>query len=182
MTWSQGLTMQLDEYTIKLPDQPLEKEMINWRLPISQQKFSYEQLPDLRTLNSQELQNLAASQWHLREHGHWQLIKGQPVYVPGGFWMFLNYWTTTRGKRPDFRVEAWEFFVFWYLHVEKIQNCLGSLFVKARRLGDSEKTLFILYERATRYFDYPSGMQSYTDEEAKKAFEDRKSTRLNSSH
>jgi len=171
MTWNQGLTMQLDEYTIKLPDQPAEREMINWRLPVSQQKFAYEQLPDLRTLNTQDITNLAAAQWHLREHGQWQLIKGQPIYIPGGFWMFLNYWSTTRGKRPDFRIEAWEFFVFWYLRVEPDPKVLGFLDVKARRQGDSEKALFIMYERVTRYFNYPGGMQSYTDEEAKKAFE-----------
>jgi len=170
-TYNQGLTMRLDEYNIALPDMPPEKEMINWRLPISQQKFAYEKLPDLRTLNTQELEHLSADQWHKRENGIWMLINGRPVMIPGGAWFYFNYWTTTRGKRPDFRLEALEFFWFWYLHVEVSDNALGALFVKPRRIGDTCKALSIMYERVTRYFNYPGGMQSYTDEEAKVAFQ-----------
>jgi hypothetical protein len=170
-TWEQGLTMKFDEYTLKLPDRPAEKDIINYRLPISKQKFAYEQLPDFRTMSSTDLEHYASKMWHIREHGQWQLINGAPYYIPGGAWFFFNWWTTTRGKRPDFRLEALEFFWMWYLYIEPSDKATGMFVVKCRRIGDSDKALCIMYERVTRYFNYPGGMQSYTDEEAKKAFE-----------
>ena len=171
MTYDQGLTMPFDEYVLKLPDQPADSKIINWRLPISQQKFAYEQLPDFKTMNAQELENYSELMWHKRVHGEYQWINGKKIYICGGAWFFFNFWTTNRGKRPDFRIEALEFFWMWYLYVEKESSVNGLLTVKCRRIGDSEKALCIMYERVTRYFNYPGGMQSYTDEEAKKAFE-----------
>ena len=170
-TYTQGLTMKFDEYTIKLPDRPVDKDIINWRLPISQQKFAYEQLPDFRTMNAQDLENYSELMWHKRVHGEWQFINGTAYMIPGGAWFFFNFWTTTRGRRPDFRLEALEFFWFWYLYVEKEPSITGCICLKCRRIGDSDKALCIMYERVTRYFNYPGGIQSYTDEEAKKAYE-----------
>lgn len=169
-SWDKRLTLTLDEYSIPLPDMCEERTMTNYFLSKSQQKFKYEELPDFRTMNMLELENYAEKMWHIREHGQWQLINGQPYYIPGGAWFFFNFWTTTRGKRPDFRLEALEFFWFWYLFVEPNPKIMGMLLIKARRMGDSEKALSILYERSTRYFNYPGGIQSYTDEEAAKAF------------
>ena len=171
ITYDQGLTMEFDEYVIKLPDRPADKDIINWRLPISQQKFAYEQLPDFKTMNAQELENYSELMWHKRLNGQWQWINGTAYMIPGGAWFFFNFWTTTRGERPKFRLEALEFFWFWYLYVEKTPSVTGCICIKCRRIGDSEKVLSIMYERTTRYFNYPGGMQSYTDEEAKKAYE-----------
>lgn len=170
-TYTQGLTMEFDEYTIDVPDRPADKDIINWRLPISQQKFAYEQLPDFKTMNAQELENYSELMWHKRTNGEWQWINGTAYMIPGGAWFFFNFWTTTRGKRPDFRLEALEFFWFWYLYVEKNPSVTGCICLKCRRIGDSDKALCIMYERVTRYFNYPGGIQSYTDEEAKKAYE-----------
>jgi len=170
-SFDQGLTMEFDEYIIKLPDRPADKDIINWRLPVSQQKFAYEQLPDFKTMNAQELENYSELMWHKRLNGQWQWINGTAYMIPGGAWFFFNFWTTTRGERPKFRLEALEFFWFWYLYVEKTPSVTGCICIKCRRIGDSEKVLCIMYERTTRYFNYPGGMQSYTDEEAKKAYE-----------
>lgn len=169
-TWEQGLTLKLDDYELPLPDKPEDRLMINYHLPISQQKFKYEELPDLKTFNQFDLDNYAEKMWHIRREGVWMLIKGEPYYIPGGAWFFFNFWVTTRGTRPDFRLEALEFFWMWYLFVEPNDKILGLYCVKCRRIGDSDKALCILYERTTRYFNYPGGMQSYTDEEAQKAF------------
>ena len=93
-SYDQGLTMEFDEYTLKLPDQPPDNKITNWRLPISQQKFAYEQLPDFKTMNVQELENYSELMWHKRVHGEYQWINGKKIYICGGAWFFFNFWTT----------------------------------------------------------------------------------------
>jgi len=169
--FEKGLTVDIGEFKVPVPDPPEEREMIGYYKPIAQQKFERFEMPDLKTMNQADLENLAERAWHIRENGLYMLIKGEPIYIPGPLWMFINFWTTTRGTRPDFRIECWEFFVLWYMFVEINPYVLGLYDVKARRLGDSEKGLFILFERVTRFFNYPGGLQSYSDEEAAKAFQ-----------
>lgn len=169
-SWDQGLTQTLEEYTFAVPDMCEEREMINYHLPISQQKYKKFEMPDLKSMNEFDLSNLAEQQWHRREHGEWQLIKGKPYYIPGPATMFFDFWTTNTGKRPDFRLEALEFMWFFYMIIEPDPHCLGGITIKPRRIGETEKALFILYERTTRYFNYPGGLQSYSDPEAKKAY------------
>jgi hypothetical protein len=169
-SWDQGLTYQLDDYIIPIPDMPEERLMTNFYLPINQQKFKYFDMPDMKGYNQQDLDALAERAWHIREHGEWQLINGQPTYIDPGTWFFMNFWRTTMNQRPTFRWEAVEFFRMWYLLVERTPEIEGILIVKCRRIGDSDKSLCINYERSTRYFNCSSGLQSATDEDAQKNF------------
>lgn len=163
--------VRIGEVDIILPDMPDESMMINFDKPELDQKFKpYELTKDMRAWNEFDLDKFAEMQWHRRIHGEWVLIKGQPFYFPGGCLPFFDFWTTHKGKRPAFRMEAWEFFMFWYMFIERDDNLFGMYDMKCRRLGDTEKVMYILWERTTRFKGATAGLQSYTDEEAKGNF------------
>lgn len=161
----------ISDTKIILPDMPDEKDMINYNLPIKDQKFQRTRVPaDIKNWKSKDIEEFAARQWHRRLNGEWWLIKGMPLYLPGGALTFFDYWTTEDGVKPDFRISNLELMWFWYLFVERDPFLYGLYDMKARRIGDTETLLFILWERTTRYRYAKAGMQSYTDIEAGKAF------------
>ena len=170
-TWH-NTTEWLDfgEVKIALPDVPPEHTMVNYDKPISERKFTPTQLGDYLSWSEHEIEALAARQWHRRFNGEWWIIKDRPIYIPGGALPFFDFWTTEMGQRPSFRIEALEFFQFWYLFVERDPNLMGMFDVKVRRLGDTEKFMYIGWERTTRKTNQRFGMQSYTDDEAELNF------------
>ena len=164
-------TMRVGEVDVVLPDMPDEKDMFNFEKAIHDQKYTRTTLDkNMKVWGDHQLDMFAKSQWHRRINGEWWLIKGQPFYFPGGALLFFDYWTTKGGKSPTFRMEALEFFVFWYLYVERDPNLFGMFDLKCRRLGDTEKAMFVLWERTTRYRGVVAGLQSYTDTEAEKNY------------
>lgn len=163
--------VQVGEVKIYLPDVPPEKEMINFDKPIHERKYRPTELGDYLSKSEHEIEQIAAKQWHRRLHGEWWIIKDQPTYIPGGALLFFDFWKTENAVRPQFRFEALEFFWFWYLYVERDPNLMGMFDVKVRRLGDTEKFLFITWERTTRRKAQKAGLQSYTDDEAEMNFQ-----------
>lgn len=170
-TWH-NTTEWLDfgEVKIALPDVPPEHTMVNYDKPIGERKFRPHQLGDYLSWSEHEIEALAARQWHRRLNGEWWIIKDQPMYIPGGALYFFDFWTTEMGGLPQFRIEALEFFQFWYLFVERDPNIMGMFDVKVRRLGDTEKFMCITLERTTRRLNQRAGLQSYTDDEAELNF------------
>lgn len=160
-------TRLVSEVQIELPDMPPEEEMRNYDKAIKDQKFTREVIPDdIYTWPEWKIEEYAKAQWHRRLNGEWWLIKGEPFYIPGGALTFFDYWTTEGGKKPAFRMEALDFFLFWYMFVERDPNIFGMYDLKCRRLGDTEKIMFLVWERTTRFKNVKAGLQSYTDDEA----------------
>jgi hypothetical protein len=170
-TWSNKEFVYVGEAKIALPDPPPERDMFNFFASPSDRKYKPTVLPaDYLGWDEHEIEALAQRQWHRRLNGEWWIIKNQPLYIPGPALLFFDFWTTETEKKPEFRIEALELFWFWYLYVERDPNIMGMFDVKVRRLGDTEKLLFINLETATRHRGNKHGMQSYTDEEAAKNF------------
>jgi hypothetical protein len=68
-----------------------------------------------------------------------------------------------------FRMEGVEFFNEWRSVVVD-DNCLGMYDIKPRRIGDTEKAVFLIWDAISRIRGSKAGMQNMTDEDAKKNF------------
>lgn len=163
-------TITIGEYEVPLPDQPPLETMENYGLRRRQQMFRRTITPKgLKRWDKREERAYVEAEWHKRKHGVWYLINGKPVYLTGKAYTFFNYWPKESGGLPDFRMEAVEFFLLWD-YVERDPHAYGLLDVKARRLGDTEKSLFILWEYASRVRKSWAGMQNITETDAKDNF------------
>lgn len=158
------------EIRIPMPDQPERSEMWNNELHHSKQVFEREETPMDFVLWPQAVKDAyVANRWHLRKHGRWYLIGGEPIWVSGQCWMYNNYWPMEDGELPKFRMESVEFFWVWH-YAEKSPIYFGVIDIKCRRLGDTEKGNFLAYELATRFARSWAGQQNLTEEDAKDNF------------
>jgi len=157
------------KYIIPLPTPPEECFMENYRLPKREQKFRREQYPkNWMTLPEKEREELVARMWHKRKNGVWFLIKGQPVYLTGKNWTYLNFWPTKRGL-PEFRMTQVEHFWVWDM-VSRDPMVDGLLEFKGRREGATEVFLFLMWELASRVRGVHCGMQSTKTEQAQATY------------
>jgi len=167
-------------YKIPLPKMPPKTQMINYGLPEKQQKFRHVEIPKslLQRKNrvTREEEEWIANEWHKRRNGVWILIKGEPVYITGPYYFFLNYWWTKTNKHADFRIVQCHIFQLWNM-VVRDPNCYGLFLVGPRRLGKTEFTLGEEYEFCTRVRNVQGHNQSKNDEEAYKNF--KRITRAN---
>lgn len=150
----QTITVDGYEKPIKLPLMPPENQIRGYRLPANQQRFTRDPFPKDFKFWEPKKQNVYVNQmFHLRDNGEWIFIKGHPYYIPGGAWTFFNYWNTELGGLPQFRMEALEFQWIWELDIERDPFCFGLVDLKPRRIGDTEKGGFNVWNRTTRYAD-----------------------------
>ena len=160
------INIQGFEIPVPLPKKPKPQEFRNYGLPIKDQKFKRDLIPkDVGLMDKIALEKFISEQWHKRKNGEWWMIKGQEIYVTGPAWFFFNHWETKKGGKPDFRIEAVEWFLVWDF-VQNDPNCFGLFDIKCRRLGDTEKALCAGYEMVTRYRQSDFGMQNINKDEA----------------
>ncbi len=164
-------TKLIGELKVPLPKMPSRKRMKNYDQKSLSQKFRRSVVPgDINYWAPYEVEEYVKAQWHRRVHGEWWLIKGEPFTFQVRLFCFLYYWTMHSGKKPDFRIEALDFFLAWYLYINPDPNIFGMFDMKPRRVGDTEKVIFIAWEKATRFRNMRVGLMSYTDTEAAKNF------------
>lgn len=170
-TWGiRSITVEVYKYKTRLPEPPPRSEFINYGLKVDDQKFRRTTIP--RQLNFWDKRRKEAyieREWHRRYNGVWILIKGNPIYIPGTYYTYLNYWHVAKGGLPQFRMGDLEFFWAW-MDAIRDPGCLGVVDYKARRLGDTEKALFLGWETVTRQRNSRTGMQNKTETEAKDNF------------
>ena len=154
---------------VLLPDEPPIEAFRNYGLPVDDQKFQPEPIPEVIWEDKRSLDKFAARQWHLRRHGEWWLIRGHKIYVPGSAWFFFNAWWCESGTVGKFKMEAVDFFQVCE-HLYRSKSDYGPLIVKARRLGDTEKTLCFGYWMTTLIRGSWFGMQNTVDTEAYKNY------------
>lgn len=169
-TYSNPIPVRIGEVDVLMPDMPDERLIINYDKKPKDQKYQKRLIEDVSKWRKPQIDDYAEAHWHRRINGEWQFIKGEPYYIPGGACVFFDFWTRMTGGRPDFRYEALQLFQFWYQYIEPNENIFGLFDMKPRRIGDTEKFVFIVWERTTRFNSVKAGLQSYTDTEAEKNF------------
>lgn len=163
-------TIRIFEYDTPLPPPPPKKSILGYGRKIENQKFEREKIPtDIHRWDDKKLDKFVAMMFHYRQHGKWMYIKGEPRYINGWAWFYYNFWTTEKGGRPDFRWEGVEFYTF-FDHCWRDPNCYGMLDIKGRRMGDTDKSVCLMYDIASRYRNSWSGHQNIDKDAAKENY------------
>ncbi len=106
-----------------------------------------------------------------REEGFWFYNNGNPTYITGTHYMYLQ-WTKIDIGKPDFRESNRLFFLFW--EACKADNrCYGMSYLKNRRSGFSFMASGETVNMATISTDSRFGVLSKSGADAKKMFTDK---------
>lgn len=150
-------------YEAILPEPPPDNEIINHDLPIDKQVFRYTYIPsDLKRWKDKDKDRFIDGEYNRRFNGIWMFIKGEKYYITGVFYFFLNYWTSTSAPKMLFRKLDLDFFIMWHLCLYD-PKCYGLLIAKCRQCGETEKSICVLYEYATRVKKVKCPMQSINE-------------------
>jgi len=106
-----------------------------------------------------------------REEGFWFYSKGNPIYITGTHYMYLQ-WSKIDVGKPDFREANRLFFIFWEA-CKADTRCYGMCYLKNRRSGFSFMASGEVVNLATLVSDSRYGILSKTGPDAKKMFTDK---------
>ena len=164
---------------IRLPEQPNKEDIINYDLPIKQQKWVKKELPyffekveynkngDLILTEQQE--EYARQEVQRCKKGCWIYIKGKPRYLTGKYYFFLQYYILEDGNSPEFREPDRLYFLF-HQYWQGIEWCLGNIRTKKRRDGASSQSCSNVVYEAIFYKNSNCGLVSKTKEDSKETF------------
>lgn len=116
----------------------------------------------------ERLEQYKKQEWDRRLNGFWFYNNGQPVYLTGMHYMYLQWWQIDIGF-PKFRITDLEYFYFLQYCIED-NNCMGMLEITKRRFGKTFRGGLFLYEYITRTKRTNAGIQSKTGTDAKKLY------------
>jgi len=106
-----------------------------------------------------------------RDNGFWFMNNGIPTYIPGSYYMYLQ-WSKIDVGAPDFREANRLFFIFWEA-CKADQRCYGMCYLKNRRSGFSFMSSAETVNLATLASDSRFGVLSKSGGDAKKMFTDK---------
>lgn len=107
-------------------------------------------------------------EWDRRLYGVWFLNNGEPTYITGLYYFYLQWWyigKTSTGY-PDYRERDLHFFYFLQVVLES-NWILGMLYMTKRREGKTAKSGVFVLEPIMRQKDWRAGVQSKTIDDAK---------------
>jgi len=106
-----------------------------------------------------------------REEGFWFMNNGEPTYITGSHYMYLQ-WSKIDVGAPDFREANRLFFIFWEA-CKADKRCYGMCYLKNRRSGFSFMSSAETVNLATISSDSRYGILSKSGADAKKMFTDK---------
>lgn len=104
-------------------------------------------------------------------NGHWVFINGKAYYLPGNYYLYLNYWQLTDGY-AEFRYTDLELFYFWE-SVKRSKNFLGMVYVTMRGVGKSFIAGCIDYYEAIFKRKSATTVQSLSNDAAAEFFREK---------
>ncbi len=110
-------------------------------------------------------------EFNRRENGFWFMNNGVPTYLPGSYYMYLQ-WSKIDVGSPDFREANRLFFLFWEA-CKADRRCYGMCYLKNRRSGFSFMSSAETVNLATLASDSRFGVLSKSGGDAKKMFTDK---------
>ena len=111
------------------------------------------------------------SEFDRREEGYWFMNKGEPTYITGSHYMYLQ-WTSIDVGYPDYREANRVFFIFWEA-CKSDKRSFGMTYLKIRRSGFSFMGSSEAVNSGTLAKDARVGILSKTGSDAKKMFTDK---------
>ena len=106
-----------------------------------------------------------------REEGHWFYNKGNPTYITGTHYMYLQ-WSKIDVGAPDYREANRLFYIFWEA-CKADSRSYGMCYLKNRRSGFSFMASGEVVNSATISSDSRFGILSKSGPDAKKMFTDK---------
>ena len=110
-------------------------------------------------------------EFNRRDNGFWFMNNGIPTWIPGSYYMYLQ-WSKIDVGAPDFREANRLFFLFWEA-CKADQRCFGMCYLKNRRSGFSFMSSAETVNLATLASDSRFGVLSKSGGDAKKMFTDK---------
>ena len=111
------------------------------------------------------------NEWNRREDGYWFMNNGNPTYLTGSHYFYMN-WSKIDVGAPEFRTANRIFFYFWEA-CKADTRCYGMCYLKNRRSGFSFMASSETVNQATRTINSRYGILSKTGADAKKMFTDK---------
>ena len=171
----QGLriAIPLPEKNIDGNDIKKEKQVFRRRQkPSSLKKIrSIHEFKSLPDDIKEEYYDYIDTEFNRRNDGYWFMCNGQPCYITGSHYMYLN-WTKIDIGAPDFRQSNRLFFYFWEA-CKADERCYGMCYLKNRRSGFSFMASSETVNLATASRDSRFGILSKSGADAKKMFTDK---------
>lgn len=174
MTWGENsLFKEIYGYQILMPQEAPDEDCINYGLPVEDQVFRRTFVPP-QVLNpgayhddpwtEDQIDHFVDTEYFRRQNGVWIFINGEKVWIPGGYYIFCNYWKLLSNQDIIFRFDALD---LWWIWIDTLRdpNWDGLIDFKCRQIGDTEFTIFMIWEYATRVRGVKCPMQSCLGEE-----------------
>lgn len=152
-----------DTIRVYIPPVPKKHLIQNFELPKKQQKWTRQGLPEWweEEFDKEEEEKEADDDyrnprcesfrqecWEKRHKGHWVYINGNPVYLPGKHWYYLE-WCENDNGYPDFRDIDRKNFLF-STYCFQLETCLGYEKIGPRGFGKTTIEVSISLENITK--------------------------------
>ena len=133
-----------------------------------EEEYEKKQKADDPPFYDEHLEKYKKTEWDRRLNGHWFMNNGNPVYLTGSHYMYLEWFQLDIGY-PKFRIPDLEYFYFQQYCIED-PDCMGMLEITKRRFGKTFRGGLFLLDYNTRARMTNGGIQSKTGGDAKKVF------------
>lgn len=115
-----------------------------------------------------ELEAVRNLHWTYRRCGFWFMNNGQPTYITGTHWFYLN-WCVTNVGYMNYRNTDRKIF-YCIRSIEEDPRAGGLVYVSRRRGGKTYIAMAWMLDRVSLGLDKVGGIQSKTDDDAKFVF------------
>jgi hypothetical protein len=116
----------------------------------------------------EECENYREQEWFRRINGFWFINNGEATYITGLYYFYLNWWKIDVGLPKYFKYDRYRFYHIDYCNQDPFSY--GRLEVGPRRMGKTYVGGVFIYEPVSRSKNSNGGLQSKTNEDAKKVF------------
>lgn len=116
-----------------------------------------------------EMNAIINQEWDRRLNGVWFMNNGEPVYLTGLHYFYLQWWMIDIGY-PKYRLPDLEYFYFLQYCIDD-PECFGSVELTKRRFGKTYRAGLFLFEYVSRSTNANAGAQSKTGVDAKRLFQ-----------
>lgn len=116
----------------------------------------------------EELNEFIQTQWDKRLNGTWIMVKGAAVYIPGNYWLMLQWWSIDIGFAKFTKPHLRKFYFINYCIEDPL--CMGMIAITKRRFLKTYIGGLLVTEYPTRTKMAVGAIQSKTGNDAKKVF------------
>ena len=163
----------------KLPELPAIDNISGYELSAKDQRFTLLDIPEYfndlefdeeeTPIYSSEQRDFVVSEWRKVNYGYWFFNNGEPTYITGLHYFYLNYWTLEDGNKPDYRDVDRRYYYFQE-YCDALPYCFGIIRIKKRREGaTSQATAYLVWQALTKRKSF-CGIVSKTGKDASDAF------------